>query len=236
MWQRLALREGRYYHLFVLALALASACAPGPAPLVPEVMPEISRAEVSRWVGAYVPSQPQRYDLRWTYETQKGMARGRAAVVFVPPDSFRFDYRGPFGRSGAAVVVGDSIVWARPDDEAGGFMAAAPLFWTAIGIPGMPPSDAAVTGRVDSTTRSWRYERALDTLTYQATEGSPATLAAEMRRAGKLLGTVDVELSDTTGQPRKATMLFPGSATIVYFTVRAIEPLTSVERDIWQRP
>ena len=123
MWQRLALRRGGYYHLCVLAAMMASACARGPAPLAPEDLPEISRTEVSAWVDGYVPPRAQRYDLRWTYETQKGKARGRAAVRFVPPDSIRFDYRGPFGRSGAAMVVGERVVWAEPDEEAGGFMA-----------------------------------------------------------------------------------------------------------------
>jgi hypothetical protein len=236
MWQRLALRRGGYYHLCVLAAVAAGACAPGPAPLAPEELPQISRAEVSAWVDGYAPTQAQLYDLRWTYETQKGKARGRAAVRFVPPDSIRFDYRGPFGRSGAAMVVGERVVWAEPDEDAGGFMALAPLFWMALGVPQDPPSDAVLSGREEGTRRLWRYATGLDTLTYRSVRASPATLAAEMRHGRELLGTGEVELADSTGLPEKATMLFPGSATAIYFTVRAIEPITSVETDFWQRP
>jgi hypothetical protein len=191
---------------------------------------------VSEWVDGYVPDHPTRYELRWRYETQKGEARGRAVVRFVPPDSVRFDYRAPFGRSGAAVVVGDDVLWAEPEEQAGGFVAVASLFWAALGMPRQPPDDAAVSGRMTDSTRVWRYVRGLDTLTYLAVEGLSGTLAAEMVRGKELLGTAEVELTGSTDEPQKATMLFPSEATIVLFTVQAIEPLTSMAEDIWRRP
>ena len=114
-------------------------------------------------------------------------------------------------------------------------MALAPLFWLALGVPQGPPQDAAITGREEGNRRLWRYARGLDTLTYRSVRASPATLAAEMRHARELLGTAEVELADN-GLPEKATMLFPGSATAIYFTVRAIEPITTVEAEFWRRP
>jgi hypothetical protein len=222
--------------LCVLALAAVGACATRPAPLAPEALPAVPRTAVSEWVDGYVPDHSTRYGLRWRYETQKGEARGRAVVRFVPPDSVRFDYRAPFGRSGAAVVVGDSVLWAEPEEQAGGFVAVATLFWAALGIPRHPPVGWAVSGRHSGATRVWRYTRGLDTLTYLAVDGMSGTLSAELVRGRELLGTVEAELGRSTDEPVKATMLFPSEATIVLFTVQAIEPLTSVAEDIWQRP
>ena len=71
--------------------------------MAPAGLPPLSRAMLTEWLAPHQPVEPLRYDLRWTYQTQQGSAKGRAAVVFVPPDSVRFDYRAPFGRSGAAV-------------------------------------------------------------------------------------------------------------------------------------
>ena len=69
------------------------------------------------------------------------------AVRIAPPDTLRFDYRGPFGRSGAAVIVADSALWVVPQRDARELLPAAPVFWAALGIPQPPPRDARLSGR-----------------------------------------------------------------------------------------
>jgi hypothetical protein len=235
MWQRVALNRGLYYYLFVLALG-ASGCAGNPGPMVPGLLPEAPRAEARAWVDSYVPREPLLYNLRWRHETQKGGASGRATVRFVPPDSIRFDYRGPFGRSGAAVLVGDNVVWSEPQDDAEGFVGVAPLFWAAIGLPRTASATVSVSGLRDDGVQLWRYSGGTDTLTYRARAGQPARLEAELRRNGARVGLVEVTFADSTGMPEGAIMRFPRDATVITFTVRAIEPLTSVDPDIWRQP
>lgn len=240
MWQRLALdrhRRSTYYGVALAVPIALSACGIHIPPLGPADLPPIDRSVAEEWVSPYLPGGPVRYDLRWSYTTQQGTAKGRAAVRFVPPDSVRFDYRAPFGRSGAAVIVGDDVVWQRPEEDAEGFIQVAPLFWAALGMPRMPPAGVAVSGMVDGETRLWRYAGMTDTLTYRARATLPgASLQAQMRRGGRVVGMVEVTFADTVLQPASANMIFPGSASIVDFTVVAIEPIAAVDSTIWKAP
>ncbi|NIN11595.1 MAG: hypothetical protein GTN62_08840 [Gemmatimonadales bacterium] len=239
MWQWVALdrlAKDAYYHVRWVALMVAAGCGAQPEALAPEGLPVLSRADVAQWVRGYIPDHPLRYDLRWLYQTQQGRTRGRAAVRYVPPDSLRFDYRAPFGRSGAAVAVGDSVLWSEPEGEANNLVAVTSLFWAAMGIPRYPAAEAAVTGRARGGTRVWRYAAGLDTLTYLATEQSPVVLRCELRHGRQVIGTVDVEFADSTGLPISARMLFPSSAAQVFFTVQAIDSLATVDPAIWKRP
>ena len=240
MCQWLALdRPARYvYYAVALAATLASAACGIRIPLLgPDYLPPMDRSQVSEWVSAFHPTQAVRFDLRWTYRTQKGTSRGRAAVRFVPPDSVRFDYRAPFGRSGAAVIVGDEMVWSTPEEDVGQLIQVAPLFWAALGLPREPPEDRDVSGVVEGDVWTWRYVAAGDTLTYRARAVTPgARLEAQMRSAGRTVGTVEVAFADSVLQPVSATMIFPGSASAVDFTVVAIDPITAVDPEIWKLP
>jgi hypothetical protein len=239
MPQRLALdRPTRvpYYAGALTVLAVVAGCGVRTTPLAPASLPPVSRTVLGAWLAPHQPVAPLRYDLRWTYQTQQGSARGRAAVVFVPPDSVRFDYRAPFGRSGAAVVVGDEILWSRPPDDVEQLIGVAPLFWAALGILPSPPPEMQVFGDETGTARRWRYVSITDTLTFVSTLGDPASLAAEMRRLGNVVGTVQVEYADSVRRPVSAHMVFPGSASFVHFTVEAIETVAEVDPSIWKEP
>jgi hypothetical protein len=157
-------------------------------------------------------------------------------MQFVPPDSVRFDYRAPFGRSGAAVIVGDDIIWSRPEEDVDRLIQTAPLFWAALGFPRYPAPDAEVTGSAEGNRYRWRYTVAGDTLTYVVVREPGGTMSVDMRRLGEVLGTVEVEFADSTLQPATARMLFPGSASTVIFTVVAIDTLGTVDPEIWKEP
>jgi len=231
-------RPGRaFYYLVALGtVGTQWACGVRTEELAPSGLPPLSRTEVSEWVAEFVPTQALRYDLRWTYQTQQGSARGRATVHFVPPDSVRFDYRAPFGQSGAAVIVGDDVVWSRPEEGVDRLIQTAPLFWAALGFPRYPAPAATVTGVAEGSQYRWRYTLGGDTLTYVAVREPGGTLRVDMRSMGDVLGTVDAEFADSTLDVATARMLFPGSASSVTFTVDAIDTLGTVDPEIWKEP
>jgi hypothetical protein len=161
--------------------------------------------------------------------------RGRAAARFVPPDSLRFDYRGPFGQSGAAMFVGDRIVWSAPEEQVEQLIPIAPLFWAALGVIPVPAPGTRVRARETGGRRTWQVAAGSDTLTYDM--GGPRTgLSLEMRQAGTLVGTAEVEFEEGTTDPRRARIVFPSSASIIVFSVEAIEPIGEVDPEIWRRP
>jgi hypothetical protein len=229
------LTQSFYYLVAVGGMTLA-ACGVRTERLAPDALPPMTHAEVAAWVDSFTPTSPRRYDLRWTFQTQQGSVRGRASVRFAPPDSGRFDYRGPFGRSGAAVIVGDEIQWSRPEGEADQLIQVAPLFWAALGIPRYPSPEASVSGREADQQRAWRYAAAGDTLTYRAVWTDGTTLSAELRQAGDIVGFVEVEFPDSIMRPASAQMVFPPSASAVFFTVEAIDSLAGVDPQIWREP
>jgi len=237
MAQRLALDRalrGPYYLMVVCLTVPLAACPRGVAPIAPADMPPLTPDSAVAWVDALIPGRALRYDVRWAVETQQGQVRGRAAARVHPPDSLRFDYRAPFGRSGAAVVIGDSLRWAEPEDR--NPVPPAPLFWAALGIPLHPPAGAAVVGREVPGERAWRYAIGHDTLTYVASTGSRTELKALFRRGDEVVGTVTTTLDAGTRLPIEATVLFPQSGAFFLLTVQEIDSLSAVDPEIWDRP
>ncbi len=133
-------------------------------------------------------------------------------------------------------MVGDSMVWAEPQEDVSQLIPVAPLFWAAMGIPRAPAPDATVAGRETDGSRVWQYASGGDTLSYVVTRGTEYRLQAEMRRFNDLIGTVELSYADTANTPREATMSFPGSATIFQLVVEGVESLDSLGSEIWKRP
>lgn len=239
MIQRLALdRKGRgtYYEAVAIVTLVLSACQTGSGGISTAPMAPLSELQVRAWVDETVPTDIRRYDLEWRYRTQRGGAGGRASVRFAPPDSIRFDYRGPFGRSGAAMVVGDSVIWSEPEEDVSELIPVAPLFWAGLGVARGPVAGAQVSGRDDPGERSWRYVLAGDTLSYIVHRGREYKLEAELRRFGDVVGTVELEYDGATMEPSEAMLRFPGAAAILQMTVEGIESLEALEPDVWKRP
>jgi hypothetical protein len=147
----------------------------------------------------------------------------------------RFDYRGPFGRSGAAVIVGDSVLWSEPEEDVEQLLPIAPLFWAAMGMPREPAEGADVFGLETDSERVWQYVVGGDTLSYVVARNAPFTLQSEMSRFGDLVGSVDVQLGDDR-RPTQAVMLFPGTATRFTLNVETVETVTSFDPETWKRP
>ena len=117
-----------------------AACTPSLSSISPVGFTPADRAVVAGWIAEFAPSEPRLYEIRpWRYRTERGAAAGRASIRIVPPDSLRFDYRGPFGKAGNAAVVGNSALWVSEGDDIEGLITYAPLLWAALGLPQMPP-------------------------------------------------------------------------------------------------
>jgi hypothetical protein len=214
---------------------LISGCSPGFQPIAPAGMAPLDPGVVETWLEVVRPSQIRRYVIRpWRYRNERGAAAGRAAVVVVPPDSLRLDYQGPFGKAGRAAVVGDSALWVVPEEEFGGLVALAPLFWAAVGVPQPPPPHVAVQGLERDDLRAWRYILADDTLTF-VLRGQPVrTLMAEVRRGGRALGVTQVEFDSATGLVAKAKIELPFDVSRFEFTIQDVDTLAAVDPSIWE--
>lgn len=228
--------EARSYYAACAALLWTLAgCAPRLVSLAPAGLGPVSRDSVATWVAAYAPASPRRYDLRWRFFTPRGSTAGRAAVRVSAPDSLRFDYRGPFGRSGAAVLVRDSAVWAEPEKDARDLIPMAPLFWAALGLPLAPPPDAELFGRPDGVGRAWRYVVRGDTMDLVEVGAGPERLLTELRR-DRILATTEIRFRPGTRVPLEGQMRFPAEGTAFTFTVEAIDSTSAFDPSIWRRP
>jgi hypothetical protein len=228
-------RRAYYGVLFGTQLAALGGCVRGPASIAPSGLQPVEPEIVSQWLASYLPDSARRYDLRWRFHTPKGSTAGRAAVRVSPPDSLRFDYRGPLGQSGAAVVVGDSVLWSEPEEETGRLIPAAPLFWAGLGLPPRPPPAALVFAREGSSGRAWRYVLEGDTLDFVEVSEVPQRLLSQLRR-GRILATAMVRFQPGSRLPIEAEMSFPPEGALFRFTVEAIESVPSFDPSLWRRP
>lgn len=222
-----------------LALALTlglAACAPRLASIAPTGLAPVARDTIDAWLAPYRPSGSVRYDLRWRFATQKGSTAGRAAVRIAPPDSVRFDYRGPFGRSGAALIVADSAQWTVPERDTRELLPAAPLFWTALGIPQPPPDAAELFARTREGEHAWRYVVDADTMEFVEAGPGPDRLLTEVRREGRIVASTEVRFQPGTRVPLEARLRFPQDGSVLILTVEGKQNVAAFDPSTWRRP
>jgi hypothetical protein len=230
-------RSGFPYHglVVVAALAAGSGCVPGLTSIAPANLVPIAPDSVSQWARAFQPAVALKYELRWRFENFQGASAGRAAVRFAPPDTLRFDYRGPFGRSGSAVIVGDSALWAEPEGDFRSLVPVAPMLWAALGIAVPAAEGASLLGREDDGRRAWRYVEADEAIDFIYEREPVPRLLSELRRGGRIAGIVTVDLAGATRQPKQAVMQFPTGRATLTFTVQGVDTVAAFSPDTWQR-
>lgn len=181
---------------------------------------------------------------RWRYQDERVKYAGRGTVRVVPPDSLRFDYAGPLNwGAGAAVVIGDSVLWAEPEKNFRSLVPAIPMLWTAFAMVRLPASDASVfrAELVDSaSTRRrlvWRFAQVEDTLDYVATDSAGRTilLEAEWRRQGKRIARSRSRL-DTLQRPASARIDFPEGPARFELTVGMVDTAAVIPPAVWRSP
>jgi hypothetical protein len=222
--------------LTITVLLGALACAPAIHSIAPLGLEPVAPDTIAAWLQAYQPATRVRYDLRWRFITQKGSTAGRAAVRIAPPDSARFDYRGPFGKSGAAMILGDSAPWAVPEKDTRDLLPAAPLFWAALGAPRPPARDAALYARWRTGSRAWRYAAERDTMDFVETGSGPEGLLTEVRRGGKIVASAEVRFQAGSRVPVEARLRFPQDGSALLLTVQGVEKVADFDPIIWRRP
>lgn len=216
----------------------------------------LERDSAIAWTATTLPRTPTAIRFRWRYQDERVKYAGRGSARIGPPDSMRFDYAGPLGLgSGAAVVIGDSVLWADPEKNFRSLIPAIPMLWAALGMLRPPAADANVLGAqlVDSAagvggaggagggggTRRrivWRFAQAQDTLDYVATDsaGRITQLEAEWRRRGERVARSRTFL-DAGQRPASARIDFPsGGGARFELTVVAIDTAAVIAPALWR--
>jgi hypothetical protein len=206
MPQRLFVDRGIRAAYVVLVLA---GCRGAPGAVLPVGAAPVSREQVARWVAATVPPDHRLHRFKWLFQDERSSAGGRGSARIAPPDSLRFDAAGPFGSNpAAAVVIGETPLWAEPPDAVKKLVPNYFLMWAMFGIARLPDGGAALRGVSERAVTAWQYAGAADTVNYVLTRDQPGKLVAEVRHAGEVVGRAETTL-DSTGAPLRARLVVP---------------------------
>lgn len=181
-----------------------------------------------------VPARGTAIRFRFQFQDKKRKVSGRGTARVAPPDSLRFDYVGPLGMgAGAAVVVGDSTVWADPESNFRSLVPGIPMLWAALGMVRPPAPDAQVEGGGVGPSTVWRFINGSDTLDYVATDGVPRILEGEWRREGKVMARSRTEF-DGSAFPTQAQVDFPEGPARFELTVVAVDTAATIAPALWR--
>jgi len=223
---------------YIGACWLLAGCPGKPAPLVPMWLAPADPAAAAAWARATLPGRDTAIRFRWKYQDADRRWGGRGQARIAPPDSLRFDYVGPLGLgAGAAVLVGDSVLWADPERNFRSLVPAVRMLWAGLGVA-RPPAAAQVFGLSDAAGDSrrqiWRFVDGSDTLDYVVAEGAGRVLQAEWRQAGKLLARSTTQL-DGRGLPAGARLDFPEGPARFELSVVAVDTAAVIDPALWRR-
>jgi hypothetical protein len=192
------------------------------------------RTQALAWVARTVPAHGTAIRFRFQFQDRRRHWGGRGTARVAPPDSLRFDYVGPLGLgAGAAVVVGDSTVWADPAENFRSLVPGIPMLWAALGIVRPPASDARVESGGVAPRTIWRFVHAGDTLDYVGIDGAPRILEVEWRRQGKVLARSRTEF-DGRALPAKARVDFPEAPARFELTVVSVDTAAAFAPALWR--
>ena len=195
----------------------------------------MSPDSATRWALTTAPRHAAGIRFKWRYEDRKLNGAGRATARVAPPDSVRLDYAATLGlSSGAGVVVGDSVLWADPNQDVRSFIRGAPVFWALLGTARPPAAGVAVSGGMvgsrEQPHQAWRYATGADTLTY-VTGGQ--ALDVEWRNGSTVVARSHTEL-DEHGWPARAQVQFPESGARFELTVVSVDTTVVVPAALWR--
>ncbi|MGH7582677.1 MAG: hypothetical protein ACREL5_05580 [Gemmatimonadales bacterium] len=225
----------------VLAL-IAGGCTPAfPSPPMPLGLTPVDRATAAAWAVSTDPEGHQSYRFHWTLTDERhGSGGGRGSALIAAPDSLRFDFRAALGAgAGAAAVVGDTALWAEPEDQVHKLVPSYPLLWAMIGIAMPPGAGWRAEGHRDARVTAWRYVRGADTVEYvwQGPEGTDRrpVLSAYVSQAGKPVGKVITIYDSTRKLIRSRLDVLANPARLVLDFDRNAKPITFGAED-WRAP
>ena len=229
---------------YIAACALLTAC-PGPrklSPLVPIALVPVSRDSATAWTRTTLPRMPTLIRFRWRYQDARVKYAGRGTARIAPPDSMRFDYVAMLGfGSGAAVLIGDSVLWADPADNFRSLVPAVPMLWAAFAMVRPPAGDAEALSAQLADSLSprrrviWRFAQPGDTLEYVVTDsaGRRSIVEAEWRRRVERVARSRTQL-DSLGRPVSARIDFPEAGARFELTVGSIDTAAVIAPAVWR--
>lgn len=170
---------------------------------------------------------------KWQVRDDQGAAGGQGRVRLALPDSARLDVRGPLGSGRAAAFVsGDTALWAEPESDVKRLVPNYPLFWALLGVVRAPAEGAVVRRYLDRTVDFWQYQNGADTVDYIRVAGPPVKLYAEVRSAGKRIGTVQTTFG-SDGLPVTSRLIVPSGPARLDVTFSSNLKAKSFAPDTW---
>jgi hypothetical protein len=225
-----------YLPLLFATLVLAGCAGRLPGPAIPTGHAPMAPADVAEWVTASERTEAVQLRFSWRFLDEKGTASGRGSAQIAPPDSLRFDFRGPLGSGrGAAAVVGDAALWAEPEDQVQRLVPSYPILWAILGQVRYPVADDQVSGLETERVRAWRYVNGADTVDYVVTRSGTRQLVADVRQGNRRIGRV-VTTFDENGWPRTSRLDVPSGPARLDLTFTERTRMDSIPRDRWIAP
>ena len=221
----------------LLGITLASACGGGRlGPIVPVALEPSSAAAVEPWIDSLKPRTWQFHRFRWQLRDDRGAAGGRGSLHVAGPDTLRFDAAGPLhsGRA-AAVVVGDTAVWAEPEEDVRRLVPNYPLLWAMIGVPLGPVPGTEVRRFADARMVAWQFVHGADTVEYAWTPGDPGELITDVREGGQRVGRVTTRIA-ANGALVSSRLIVPKAPARLDITYYLSRDEPAFAPDTWIRP
>lgn len=213
-----------------LTLLLAACGAGQPPSLVPAGAQPVARATVQEWVAPMLPAGRQIVRFRWLYKNEQSSAGGRGSARIASPDSLRLDGAGPLGAGKfAGVVVDDSALWARPEEDFRKLVPDYTLMWAMLGIARPPKAGAVLRGQRLERATVWQYADGADSIEYSRTA---TTLSARVKKGASVTGWSETTFGPD-GLPAKARLIVPSGPARVDITFTKRSTVKSFEADVW---
>lgn len=219
---------------YIAACVALTACRGHLAPLVPEPLAPVAPDSIAAWTVPNGPTRPVALRFTWKYRDDRQSGGGHGTLRLAPPDSMRIDWAAVLNvKTGAAVVIGDSLRWADPkQDYPSSISQAIQLVWTALGIVRPPDAGTATFGMRDSTGAVWRYIRDRDTVAFRLA-GPPRTLQGEWRRAGRLMARSRTQLA-AGGLPQGTRVDVPERSARFEITFTRVDSTAQFAPALWR--
>lgn len=223
-------RLDRPVALFYLAL-VGTGCVHAPAPVIPVALTSVSLDSTMAWSGATAPAGRWLHRFKWQYQDDRSAQGGRGSAHIAGPDSIRFDVAGPLGVSpAAALIVGDTARWVRPEDAIQKLVPSYPLMWALFGVARAPADATPILAGRAGTTDVWRAVAGADTIDWSR---SAHRLVAEVRRGGAVVGRAECRFGPD-GQVSTARLTMPAVPARLDLTFTLSEASARFPADVWR--
>ena len=127
--------------------------------------------------------------------------------------------------------MGDSIIWAEPDENILDFAPNVVLMWAMFAVAREPGHQDVLLGLERPEFTAWRIIEGSDTLEY-VREPTRRRFRSELRRGGEVIGRTETSF-DEAGRLAKARLDVPAAPArleITFLSSTASEPFA---HDVW---